>query len=218
LIHRADYAAVGGGRIGDFFHFPLFASDEFVIHPQREKQTSQPRLQIPFQRQTKIAGREHDGQQRRFAGRQDHLQLAEVLQADIPVAEHCCGGFGRGQLVCQAETLANFERTTQRDHVQARSSIAVTSSFFARLRPRALKPFTQSHHQLHAQPHHMRLGFIEAQINENVAASVDDARVLDAGIAPVTGLTAGALHDFADALTGRIERCKSFQSGYLDFF
>jgi hypothetical protein len=49
-----------------------------------------------------------------------------------------------------------------------------------------LKPFTQSHGQLHAQRHHARLGYLEAKINENVATAGNHSRVGETGIAPAT--------------------------------
>ena len=64
-------------------------------------------------------------------------KLAEVLQAHVPVAEHGRGGFGRWQLVGESKALATLKRATQRNHVFARCSMAVTSSILACLRPRA---------------------------------------------------------------------------------
>ncbi len=67
---RLDDAAVGGRCTGNFLHLPLFAGDKFGIHAEREKHRSESRLQIPLQCQAKVASREHDRQQRSFAGRQ----------------------------------------------------------------------------------------------------------------------------------------------------
>jgi hypothetical protein len=60
-----------------------------------------------------------------------------------------------------------------------------------------LKLFAQSHHELHAQRHHARLGFIESEIDEGIAAACDRTRVIQTAIGLLLGVTSGALHGFA---------------------